>query len=216
MNLLVWIIIGVVVLGGGGLGAYFFLSRRQSVVQARLGQFTQAGQAVAAAGPSAQQAAGKAPSFLAQRLDQALAGQSFAENVKKELARADMKLTVGEYFALHVILALGLAALGWFLGGQSIIFGILCGIGALFVPRIYVGINQKGRLSKFDSQLGDMLNLAVNGLRAGYSVMQALESVGKEMPPPISVEFKRVVQEMQLGIAMEAALANLLRRINSP
>jgi len=45
--------------------------------------------------------------------------------------------------------------------------------------------------------------------------MQALESVASEMPAPISEEFHRVVQEMQLGVPMEKALANLLRRIPS-
>jgi tight adherence protein B len=60
-----------------------------------------------------------------------------------------------------------------------------------------------------------MLGLMVNGLRAGYSSMQAMEAVSKEMPPPISDEFRRVVQEMQLGLPMERALDNLLRRIPS-
>ena len=69
---------------------------------------------------------------------------------------------------------------------------------------------------KFNDQLSDMLNLTVNGLRAGYSTMQAMEAISKEMPSPISDEFRRVVQEMQLGIAMERALDNLLRRIPSP
>jgi tight adherence protein B len=55
----------------------------------------------------------------------------------------------------------------------------------------------------------------VNGLRAGYSIMQAMEAVSKEMPSPISDEFRRVVQEMQLGIPMETALENLYRRIPS-
>jgi tight adherence protein B len=68
----------------------------------------------------------------------------------------------------------------------------------------------------FGEQLADMLNLMVNGLRAGYSTMQALESVSRELPPPISDEFRRVVQEMQLGIPMERALDNLTRRIPSP
>jgi len=78
-----------------------------------------------------------------------------------------------------------------------------------------VGSRQKSRVRRFDDQLSDMINLVVNGLRAGYSVIQALEAVAKEMPPPISTEFRRVVQEMQLGIPMEGALANLLRRIAS-
>jgi tight adherence protein B len=45
--------------------------------------------------------------------------------------------------------------------------------------------------------------------------MQAMEAVSKELPTPICDEFKRVVQEMQLGIPMEKALENLLRRIPS-
>jgi tight adherence protein B len=42
-----------------------------------------------------------------------------------------------------------------------------------------------------------------------------MEAVSKELPPPICDEFRRVVQEMQLGIPMEKSLANLLRRIPS-
>jgi tight adherence protein B len=74
---------------------------------------------------------------------------------------------------------------------------------------------QAARLLKFSDQLGDMLNLMVNGLRAGYSTMQAMEAVSRELPSPISDEFRRVVQEMQIGIPMERALDNLLRRIPS-
>ena len=59
------------------------------------------------------------------------------------------------------------------------------------------------------------MNLMVNGLRAGYSTMQAMEAISKELPPPLCDEFKRVVQEMQIGIPMETALDNLLRRIPS-
>jgi tight adherence protein B len=55
----------------------------------------------------------------------------------------------------------------------------------------------------------------VNGLRAGYSTLQAMESISKELPPPISDEFRRVVQEIQLGVTTEKALENLLRRIPS-
>jgi tight adherence protein B len=88
------------------------------------------------------------------------------------------------------------------------------GIGA-FLPNIYVKSQQSKRLVRFNDQLPDMLNLVVNGLRAGYSTLQAMEAVSKELPPPICDEFRRVVQEMQLGIPMEKALDNLLRRIPS-
>ena len=45
--------------------------------------------------------------------------------------------------------------------------------------------------------------------------MQAMEAVSKELPPPISNEFRRVVQEIQIGLSMDRALENLYRRIPS-
>ncbi len=98
------------------------------------------------------------------------------------------------------------------LGTVSFIIG---GVVGFFLPGFYVRRQQARRLLKFGDQLSDMLNLMVNGLRAGYSTMQAMEAVSKELPSPICDEFRRVVQEMQLGISMQAALENLHRRIPS-
>ncbi|MBI9048443.1 MAG: type II secretion system F family protein [Anaerolineaceae bacterium] len=142
-------------------------------------------------------------------------GSSFGEKISKSLARADVKMKPGEYIALMIIASFALGVLTWFIGNQNIFVGLIGLIIGPFLPRFYVNNQQNKRLIKFDEQLGDMLNLMVNGLRAGYSTMQAMEAVSKELPPPISDEFFRVVQEMQLGIPMERSLDNLLRRIPS-
>jgi tight adherence protein B len=209
---------GIVLLWLIAIGAFVLLGRRQTVVEERLGEFTKVGQ-VAVAAPR-EEAVGPRVSPLGELFNRALEGRSFADGISRDLARADLKLNVGEYLALHVISAFGLTFVGWLLGGRdfslaSIVFAVGAGLFGLFVPRIYVGYQQRGRLTRFDNQLGDMLNLVVNGLRAGYSVMQALEAVSRELPPPISAEFRRVVQEMQLGLPMETALSNLTRRIPS-
>lgn len=140
---------------------------------------------------------------------------SFGDRVARQLARADIKFKVAEYFALIFISIFLFALVAWFLGNRhpvSALIGLI--IGAI-APGQYVRSQQKQRLRKFNDQLPDMLNLMVNGLRAGYSTMQAMEAISKELPSPINDEFKRVVQEMQIGIAMETALENLLRRIPS-
>ena len=140
---------------------------------------------------------------------------SYGDKIARNLARADMKFKVGEYFVFIFALIFTLGLLAFFIGNKSI---ISAGIGAIVggvAPGIYVNSQQKKRLQKFNDQLADMLNLMVNGLRAGYSTMQAIEAVSKELPPPICDEFRRVVQEMQIGISMEAAMENLLRRIPS-
>jgi len=147
----------------------------------------------------------------------------------RALARADLKLKVGEFIVLVFSLTILGGILGWFLGGGTRIPAdasmidrlanipaILIGIGiGFFAPIIYLKREQNRRLVKFDNQLPDMLNLMVNGLRAGYSNMQAMEAVSRELPPPISDEFRRVVLELQLGVAMEVALDNLSHRIPS-
>ncbi len=135
--------------------------------------------------------------------------------VADTLAQADLKFKPGEYFALIVIAIVGVGMVAWYFGGQSIVSGIIGGIVGFFLPRFYVSRQKRKRLESFAEQLPDMLSLMVNGLRAGFSTAQAMEAVSREMPSPLSDEFKRVVQEMQLGISMEDALFNTLRRIPS-
>jgi tight adherence protein B len=150
---------------------------------------------------------------MAQRLDNALARRGIAGSIRGQLRKADLKLTVVEYLALHVILAFGLGVLGLLARGP--IVGGLFFIGGFFLPRIYVTIRQNKRLNDFNNQLSDILNLWVNSLRAGYSVPQAMEAVANEAPPPANEEFKRVVAETAIGVPLEIALDNMLTRIES-
>ena len=154
---------------------------------------------------------------------------TWGQSLTRSLARADIKMKTGEFILLTIALTFVGALLGWFLsgglnnsgGGSSLKFlvnipGIIIGgVAGFFAPTLYMKSQQGRRLQKFDNQLADMLSLMVNGLRAGYSIMQAMEAVAKEMPPPISDEFRRIVQEMQLGLPMDTALDNLTRRIPS-
>lgn len=154
---------------------------------------------------------------------------TWGQKLSRSLARADIKMKVGEFILLIGVFTFIGAMVGWFIGGgpsfgnglsSTQIFsnlpGLILGAGiGFFLPIIYMRRQQGRRLIKFDNQLADMLSLIVNGLRAGYSTMQAMEAVSRELPAPISDEFRRVVQEMQLGIPMDTSLDNLTRRIPS-
>jgi tight adherence protein B len=151
---------------------------------------------------------------VADSLNRALEGRRVSENLSTQLARADLKVTVGEFLVVQLVAALGLAVGGYFLFG-TIVLAILAAVIGWFAPRWFVSFRQGQRLRAFSDQLGDSLNLMVNGLRSGYSVLQAMEAVSREMPSPISAEFARVVQEVQIGLPLEQALGNMLRRIKS-
>jgi len=151
---------------------------------------------------------------VADSLNRALEGRKVSENLSTQLARADLKVTVAEFLLLQVLAALGAAVGGYFLF-NTIVMAILAAVIGWFAPRWFVSWRQGQRLRAFSDQLGDALNLMVNGLRSGYSVLQAMEAISREMPPPISSEFGRVVQEVQIGLPLDQALANMLRRIKS-
>jgi len=154
-------------------------------------------------------------SMLVEWVSKRVEKTSFGDRVARSLSRADLKFKVGEYFVLILVTILLGGLVAWFLGNQHPVSAAIGSIAGAFAPGMYVRSQQKKRLQKFNDQLSDMLNLMVNGLRAGYSTMQAMEAISKELPPPICDEFRRVIQEMQIGIPMETALENLLRRIPS-
>jgi tight adherence protein B len=157
---------------------------------------------------------GEKPSPLTDALDRALAERGIGASLATQLARADLKLTVGEFMALTVITVLmggGLA----YLWKRDVLVTAVAALVGFFAPRAYVAFRRGRRLRSFNEQLGDTINLMVNSIRAGYSILQAMRAVSEEMGPPASEEFGRVVQEVQLGIPLEEALRHMLRRVPS-
>ncbi len=207
--MLTWIIIigGVLVIVLLVIGLIVSASSERNLVEQRLGQFLEEGKPV----PDKEAQRSVLTEWVSSRVEKT----SFGDRVSRDLARADLKFKVGEYFALIFIAVVVLGFLLWLIGGRSPISFLIGAVVGFFAPGFYVRQQQAKRLNKFNDQLSDMLNLMVNGLRAGYSTMQAMEAVSKELPAPICDEFRRVVQEMQIGITMETALENLLRRIPS-
>jgi tight adherence protein B len=205
---------------GGALGILLLLVGvvvtvvgSRSVVEERLGRYAESGGLVSpAAGETTERAERRSP--VMDYLNRLGEGTNLFEGVSRKLARADIKLRPAEYLAAVGLVVVGAIFLGYLLSGNYV-FAALFGVIGYFLPGFYVNRAEKGRLKKFDDQLGDMLNLMVNGLRAGYSTLQAMEAVSRELPAPICDEFRRVVQEMQLGLSMDQALDHLLRRIHS-
>jgi tight adherence protein B len=157
----------------------------------------------------------KGPSRLAAGVDKAIAGRNFADRIADQLAQADVKLTPGEYVIVKITSVLGFFLIGYLLFHRSLLLGMASSVAGFYAPNIYVKLQQRRRLNAFNNQLGDTINLLANSLRAGYSLLQAMETVAKELPAPISVEFARVVREVGLGLSNEQAMNNMLRRIQS-
>jgi tight adherence protein B len=163
-----------------------------------------------------EQQSGKKAGSLTERLDDVLSKRPIGKKWRQALARADLKITVAEYAALHILTTIGFFAAAFFIlfPGQ-LVMGVVGAFVGFFAPRIFVARATSQRLIRFENQLPDTLGLWVNALRSGYSVLQSMEAIGRDAPEPTATEFMRVVQEVQLGIDMEDALEHLLDRMES-
>lgn len=130
------------------------------------------------------------------------------------LARADLKLRVSEYALAVAGLMVGVFVIVYLIN-RNLAVAILFGAGAYFVPGFYVKYRQRKRFRALNNQLGDTILLLSNALKAGYSFAQAMATIARSAPAPMSDEFNRAVREMNLGITVDETLDHMNSRIES-
>lgn len=140
--------------------------------------------------------------------------QGLIDWVEAKLEQAHVPLRPAEavFFngALLVVFSLlGSVAMG-FLGLLAAL--VVVGVGPAFVLSTMAHRRQK----KFTAQLPDMLQLLASSLRAGYSLLQALEAASQEVPEPMGWELRRALVEARLGRPLEIALEECAERMCSP
>ena len=195
------IAVGVAMSGGGGGVA----SRLERYARAQGGDRAQASE--------------RGSAVLAG-VDRALDSQGLAARLSVEIARADLKMRASEFVVAWALSPFAFVFVAFVLGiiipgfRNPIAMAVIFAIGAYF-PRFYLKRRQAKRLQAFGDQLPDTITLLANSLRAGSSFLQGIELVTREARPPISEEFDRVVREMSLGVALQPALNNLVRRVAS-
>jgi tight adherence protein B len=155
-------------------------------------------------------------SVLTQPLDatQGMLAAFFARfrNLRLLFEQADTSLTPAKFCAISGALAL-IGMLVSLLSGLHP--SIAPGMGLLVsgLPLAWLIIRRKRRLRKFAKQLPDALELIARALRAGHSLASGFHLVAEEMTEPIAVEFNRVFEEQNLGIAMDDALLSMTDRV---
>jgi tight adherence protein B len=136
------------------------------------------------------------------------------EELNLQLMRADWKITATEYILIRLGVMLAGFVLGWLIFG-SLLSGLAMAILANLLPGILLRRSASRRQIKFESQLVDVLVLITGAVKTGFSLLQAMEAVEREMQPPASDEFRRVHTEIGLGISLSQALDNLSTRMQN-
>jgi len=146
-------------------------------------------------------------------LNSVIANLGSAETQLK-LASANWAVTTGEYILLRIIAAILAYVIGRLLI-NTIIAGILLSIVVYSIPEVLLRRSIHQRRVKFQDQLIDVLMLIMGSVRAGQSVLQALDVLVNEIKAPASEEFRRVRREVELGVPFTQAMTHLAQRMDS-
>jgi tight adherence protein B len=120
-----------------------------------------------------------------------------------------------EQFLVLSVLAATLGVIAGVALGLSWLVALLLGLCGWYVPRVWLVVARKRRFRKFEEQLMEALATLSNSMRAGFSLIQALEMCAREMNPPLSQEFALMLREHRIGVSLDAALNNLAARVPS-
>ncbi len=121
-------------------------------------------------------------------------------------------VTVLGAFLAALLVAWLMPTFSWYGAGIAALVG---GLAAFPVPRLVLRTMRRRRLERFNDQLEDALGMMSSALKAGFSIMQALAEVAAGRKRPISLEFRLLIREMQLGVPLEQALNNMTARVRS-
>jgi tight adherence protein B len=134
--------------------------------------------------------------------------------IESALEQANVPMKPGEAIIAAILIAvLTFVLLTAFT--QSLIWGIAGAAFILVAALLFVNNVAARQRKKFEAQLPDTLNLLATSLRAGYSLLQAVEAVGEEAPDPTRREFGRAMAEIRLGRQMDDALSDIAERMDS-
>lgn len=129
------------------------------------------------------------------------------------LHQADLKWTAGGLLAAcGLCFIVGAYLVYWRL--DSILIALLFGLVVGCAPVGYAVFKRSKRFDKFQEGLPEALDLMVNALRAGHSLIAAMGLVSRECADPVGSEFKACFEEQNYGLEMKAAFDNMIVRVS--
>ena len=128
------------------------------------------------------------------------------------IVQANLPYRAADVAGLSIALAvLSFLAFSLFVKIFLLQLGLAFALGA--APIAWIVRKRSGRLSKFEEQLPDAIDLFTRSMRAGHNIHSGLETIATETADPIKMEFRKVVEELALGSQVEAALHKLGDRV---
>jgi tight adherence protein B len=121
-------------------------------------------------------------------------------------------LRIQKECAVAAVLAGGVVLIA---GNQwTAILGVPAALLAAFLPVKRLQRSARKRMARFESQFPGALEFIARSMRAGHAFSISLEMLHRECEQPLAGEFRRVFEEQNLGMPLDAALTRLASRVH--
>ncbi len=138
----------------------------------------------------------------------------FRSFIGDKLERSGVEVDTGRFILFHLTIVISVGLMTMIFKGGIFMVLVMIFISA-YTPLMVLDFLRSKREKLFNEQLPEALLLISGSLRAGYSFMQSVDTIVKEMRPPMSDEFKKVLSEARLGQPVEQALEKMAARFES-
>ena len=133
--------------------------------------------------------------------------------IAARLQQAGLSVSVRTFWIASIVFGLGLGLLALIATQKPLIALGLAFAAGLGLPRWLVGFLAKRRIKMFTEAFSDAIDIIVRGIKSGLPVHDCLKIIGRECPEPLAGEFRRMVENVGMGMAMDQSLEKMYERM---
>jgi tight adherence protein B len=149
------------------------------------------------------------------RVDEILGRFGFANALQMRIQQARSEASVAGLVLTSVGLLISGSAITW-LFAPMVLIDVAAGVSLSLMPFGILSLKRSRRVNAFNQALPECIDMLARALRAGHSVIGALEMLAENAQEPAAFEFGEVFKQLNLGLPMRNALMQMLDRVPSP
>ncbi|MDP8915793.1 MAG: type II secretion system F family protein, partial [Pseudomonadota bacterium] len=137
-------------------------------------------------------------------------------SLSSKISQAGLSVSPQVFWAASGGMGLAVAALGMILRLQPLLalgVGLIVGLG---MPRMVLNVLSKRRTKRFTGEFPNAIDIITRGIKSGLPVHDCLKIIGRESPEPLGQEFRRIVEQIGMGVSVEQALERAYQRMPTP
>jgi tight adherence protein B len=134
-------------------------------------------------------------------------------NLSNKLLQAGLSISVAQFWMISVAFGACFFVFLMLMHINPLIALGLGGASALGLPQWVLGFLVTRRTNKFTATFSDAMDIIVRGIKSGLPVHDCLKIIGRETAEPLAGEFRRLVENIGMGVSLDQALEKLHERM---